>query len=159
MEVNDSLIEGSSEDEITTGVDDLLEILKKTDRMALSDAAKELGVGLDVVQSWVDFLVEEKIVGIEYKFTKPFIYLNKKPGADKAEKKEEPQSFESIKKDFVDKAMSKDIPDSNIHSLWKNHVMQALDNKKLFFMQEASKRGLGNLDQLWEQYKQKVADI
>ena len=65
------------DDTVTTEVDDLLAYLKGKERVALQDAATVLNVTPETIQAWVDFLVEEKILGIEYKFTKPFIYLNK----------------------------------------------------------------------------------
>ena len=51
------------DDTITTGVDALLELLKSTEKIAMPDAAKKLNVPLDTLQSWVDFLVEERIIG------------------------------------------------------------------------------------------------
>ena len=50
---------------VRTGVDDLLELLKKVDKINLADAAQKLGISSTLLQSWVDFLVEEEILGIE----------------------------------------------------------------------------------------------
>ena len=62
---------------IRTGVDELLDFLTHNDKTALSEVASKLKIDVNTLQAWVDFLVEESIVGIEYKFTTPYIYLNK----------------------------------------------------------------------------------
>ena len=46
----------------------------------MEDASKILKLPMNVVQSLVDFLVEEKIFGIEYKFTTPYIYISQEKG-------------------------------------------------------------------------------
>ena len=63
-------IEGSI---IETGVDKLVKIVKERGKIALVDAAKELGVSTTVIQEWVDFLEDEGIISVEYKLTKPFL--------------------------------------------------------------------------------------
>ena len=97
--------------EVTTGVDDLIELLKTTDRISIDDASKKLRIPLEILQSWVDFLVEEKILGIEYKFTKPFIYLNKEQGRKKEKKPEEKLNYDVFKKEFEQKATKNNIPE------------------------------------------------
>ena len=62
---------------IETGVDKLVNIVKERGRIALTDAAKELGVSTTVIQEWVDFLEDEGIISVEYKFTKPFLVERK----------------------------------------------------------------------------------
>ena len=74
-----------TEEVVRTGVDDLLELLEHSAKIPLADAAAKLNVDAGVIQAWVDFLVEEGIVGIEYKFTTPYIYLNKTVSGSKAE--------------------------------------------------------------------------
>ena len=65
MEIESSIIE--------TGVDKLVNLIKERGRVALQDAAKELGVSTTVIQEWVDFLEEEGIISVEYKLTKPYL--------------------------------------------------------------------------------------
>ncbi|MFC1649044.1 hypothetical protein ACFL1B_06355, partial [Nanoarchaeota archaeon] len=147
--------EEQKDEEITTNVDQLLELLKQYDKLALQDASAKLGVDQDVVQSWVDFLVEEQIVGIEYKFTKPFIYLNK-PEPEKQKQKEDTTTLIAIKEDFRIKAVKKNIPEQNIQALWQNHLSKALERKRQSFYEEAAKRQLQNTDQLWVDYCQRL---
>ncbi|HEC96339.1 MAG TPA: hypothetical protein ENI59_01520, partial [Euryarchaeota archaeon] len=68
-----------AEKTIKTGVDQLIELLKRVEKIEMSKAAKEINVPLKTLQKWVDFLAEEGLIGIEYKFTTPYIYLNKSP--------------------------------------------------------------------------------
>ena len=92
----DSKIDSESSSVITTGVDRLLEYLKGKDLVELKQAARDLGVPVVTLQSWTDFLVEENIVGVEYKFTSPFIYLIEKG---------KPRKKGSQEKKFADKGM------------------------------------------------------
>src|SRR4051794_5061214 len=99
------------EDVITTGVDDLLDYLKGKDRVSMQDAAQFLSVTMDTLQAWTDFLVEEKILGIEYKFTKPFIYLNHEEKSKKKQIVEQTSvPLEQIKSEYMERAKSKQIP-------------------------------------------------
>lgn len=140
---------------VTTGVDDLLAYLKDKDRVALQDAAVVLGVPLETLQAWVDFLVEEKILGLEYKFTKPYVYLNKEePKKNKAHLVEQAiLEVESLKQEYVQRAREKQIPDSKIPQLWRSHVLEALGRKREYFLQQAIRRHAADPQQLWERYQ------
>ena len=59
---------------LKTSVDDLYELVESRKKISVDDAAKLLKLPVNIVQSLVDFLVEESIFGIEYKFTTPYIY-------------------------------------------------------------------------------------
>ena len=142
---------------VRTGVDELLDLLRKIDKITLSDAAKKLGLNSSLLQSWVDFLVEEEIIGIEYKFTKPIIYLNKPAEEKKARIKEEAEiGLESYKQDFKLRASEKSIPVEKISFLWRDHAKEALSRRKEFFFREAKKRNLANVDNLWRIYNEKI---
>lgn len=142
---------------VRTGVDELLDLLRKIDKITLSDAAKKLGLNSSLLQSWVDFLVEEEIIGIEYKFTKPIIYLNKPAEEKKARIKEEAEiGLESYKQDFKLRASEKSIPVEKISFLWRDHAKEALNRRKDFFFREAKKRNLANVDNLWRIYNEKI---
>jgi len=93
MEIESSVIE--------TGVDKLVKIIKERGKIALSDAAKELGVSTTVVQEWVDFLEDEGIISVEYKMTKPFLVDRK---LTKKEIESKAKEFENKKDVFVRKA-------------------------------------------------------
>lgn len=93
MEIESSVIE--------TGVDKLVNIVKERGRIALADAAKELGVSVTVIQEWVDFLEEEGIISVEYKLTKPYLVERK---LTKKEVEAKAKEFEGKKDAFVRKA-------------------------------------------------------
>jgi hypothetical protein len=142
------------EDLVRTGVDDLLGYLQGKDRVALHDAAKALGVPVSTVQAWTDFLVEEQILGIEYKFTKPFIYLNQ------PEKKPAKQIFEGtastaaeVRIAYFERAKQKLIPAEKVPELWRGHVLEALRRKREYFFEQASRRNATNPQSLWEEYQ------
>jgi len=142
-----------TDETITTGVDDLLAFLKTVNKIPLADAAKKMGASLSLMQSWVDFLVEEEIIGIEYKFTKPIIYLNKMPQESETKVEEDSSmSLETYKQDFKTHASEKNIPVDKVSFFWKNHVKDAANSKKEFFVREAKKRSLANTEGLWQAY-------
>jgi len=144
------------EEVITTGVDELLDLLKHNSKMPLIEASKKLKTSSDVVQAWVDFLVEENIIGIEYKFTTPYIYLNKPlemSEVDSSALSDDKIDVSFFKKQFTDKALKNNISQSEIDLLWKNHLIQELELKKEYFFFEAQNRRLSNIDELWKEYE------
>lgn len=144
-------------DLIKTGVDDLLELLKKVNKISLTDASDQLKVSTTLVQSWVDFLVEEEIVGIEYKFTKPLIYLNKEPTKDKPKQLDDSEvTIQTFKDDFWKRAAAKQIPEDKVGFFWKNHLLEVCETKKEFFIREAKKRKLDSTENLWEEFKNDI---
>ncbi len=146
-----------SDNSLKTSVDDLIELLKKHNKIALAEAAKILGLKEEVVKQWVDFLVEENIIGIEYKFTKPYIYLNTTDNDKKSRIiKEEKLDLKVFKKDFYKRAEASNITPEQIAYLWKNHLENQLELEKEFFFREAKKRQLDMIPELWEEYKKSV---
>jgi hypothetical protein len=141
---------------IETGVDQLIKLVKEKKRISINDAAKTIRMPLHTVQKWVDFLVEEKILGVEYKFTVPHIYLNKDEAAISKQKVEELKiDLQNYKESFVMRARSNNIPEQKIPELWKNHLANELEFKKPFFYNEARKRSYDekDIDQMWDEYK------
>lgn len=86
---------------IETGVDKLVKIINSKGSISSADAARELGVSTTVVMEWADFLEEEGIISIEYKFTKAFLVARK---LAKKEVQEKAKEFEGKKDVFVRKA-------------------------------------------------------
>lgn len=149
-----------SDEVVKTGVDELLDILKNTDKIQIVEVSKKLNIPIDIVQAWVDFLVEERIIGIEYKFTTPYIYLNKPLETQKvSEEKQEIIDLSYFKKSFWEKAKKNNIPESRIPDLWKNHLLQELDLKKKYFFYEAQVRKIMNIEKVWEEYQKKVLSV
>ena len=86
---------------IETGVDKLVKLVNSKGRISSADAARELGVSTTIVMEWADFLEEEGIIKIEYKFTKPFLVERKLAKKDIRYKAKE---FSGKKEVFVRKA-------------------------------------------------------
>ncbi|MGM5481340.1 MAG: hypothetical protein ACQESE_02925 [Nanobdellota archaeon] len=145
------------DDKVTTGVDDLLEYLEDKDKVSLKDASKDLNIAEETLQLWVDFLVEERILGTEYKFTKPYIYLNKKQKSkEKVQKSSKEKKIEDYKKEYIKNAKKKKIPEDKAEELWKQHLEQAIDKQEEHFYREAKKKSLNNAGELFGVYKRKV---
>ena len=67
---------------LETGVDKLVSLIKEKKRISVPQAAKALGVSPVVVEEWADFLEEDDVISIDYKFATPWLI-------DKKLKKEE----------------------------------------------------------------------
>lgn len=142
---------------IKTGVDELIELLKKTDRITVQDAAKKLNVSQKILQRWVDFLVEERIISIEYKFTVPYIYYNK----DKEEKQKSKSKLDliTIKKSFYDRAKKKKISEDQIKNLWQKKLMNSLNLQKAYFYKYAQTKSLQNIEQHWNNFQNTIFEL
>lgn len=135
---------------LRTEVDDFLELIKKNKKMSLIDAAKEMKVPLQTVQAWTDFLVEEGIVGIEYKFTTPYVFM--------VEEKTSAGAFGYMgfdtKEVFYEKARKRGIKDAQIRLLWLKYLTANEDSMKKIFEDKCRERGLPKhkVDLLWKKY-------
>ena len=143
----------SSNQTITTGVDDLISLLSTFPKLSIDETGKRLNVSKKVLKAWIDFLVEEKILGIEYTFTTPFIYLNRPHEEEKTKKiKEEKITYENFKEEFFEKAKKSSIPEDKMKQYWQEHLKQRLMQNKEFFIQEVNNRNLPHGEELWEKY-------
>ncbi len=128
---------------IETGVDKLVELLKGKGKISFRDAARELGVGPEVIAEWAEFLNEEGILGIEYRFTTPFLVERKISKGD----------VEKKSKEFEDK---KDLFVRNAEGTLSVLQREAENMKRMQKEFEALKKDLGfNLDLV----KQELAEL
>lgn len=144
------------ENVLKTSADDLYELVKKRKKISVEEAAKILKLPVSTVQSLVDFLVEEKYFGLEYKFTTPFVYIAKE--IEKIPIKE-PKTESFVKKlvtkeSFYEKAKHKDIQHQQIDDLWRKYLNQNLGNIKDEFYNKAKTRVINQIqiDELWRKY-------
>ncbi|MEK6947036.1 MAG: hypothetical protein AABX32_05515 [Nanoarchaeota archaeon] len=141
-------------DIIRTVADELFELVKKAKRISVEDAAKQLKVPITTIQTLVDFLVEEKVFGIEYKFTTPYIYLYR-DSLQQAKSKD--KSFTKglvTKEQFYDKAKQKKVPYEIIEGLWRKYLQQNLTLLRAEFLRKAKEKNVSDekTEELWEKY-------
>ena len=139
---------------LRTVADDLLELVKRSEKISVDEAAKKLKMHPASVQALVDFLVEEKVFGIEYKFTTPYIYLYKE-GIESARGKE--KSFTKglvTKEQFYKKAKERDIPYERIEGLWRKYLHQNLAHIREEFFNKAKEKKVPEvkIEELWKKY-------
>lgn len=138
------------QEELRTDVDTFLELVKKYKKVSLLDAAKEMQVPIQTIQLWSDFLVEEGIVGIEYKFTTPYVFIQ--------EEKAGKGGFGFIgfdtKEVFYEKARKKGIKEQQIRMLWLKYLTANEDSMKKVFEDKCRERSIpGNkVVELWKKY-------
>ncbi len=136
-------------DTLRTSADDLYELVKEKKKISIDEAAKLLKLPLPVVHSLVDFLVEERIFGIEYKFTTPYIYVSRE--LHSGSKAGKPLLS---KEDFFLKAQQRNLPTERVHELWNKYVEENTVQFKVQFYEASKKKGIPQeqIDQLWERY-------
>jgi predicted transcriptional regulator len=147
-------VDSLSADSVTTGVDALLQLLKERKKISLSEAAKELKLKESAIKQWVDFLVEEKIIGIEYKFTKAYLYLNETEEEKEDDKKSE--SLQVFKDEFKKRAQESNIDPTQVELLWERHLLSEIELQKNYFFQEAKNKEIPQSEIVWENYKEKT---
>ena len=86
---------------IRTRADELLKLVKQKGELSFEDAAKALNVSSSTVESWANFLEEEKILSIKYNFTTPFITVFHEK--IKAGSEEDTLEKDSLKKETTEK--------------------------------------------------------
>ena len=143
---------------LTTSADELYNLVMSRKKISVEDASKILRLPMNIVQSLVDFLVEEKIFGIEYKFTTPYIYISQEKG-----KKVHPQISPTpvqeekpvTKEEFYQKAGKWNIPAEKIDQLWKKYVSENTDYIREVFYKKAKKKNIEDekIDKLWQKYQ------
>ena len=90
-------------DQIETGVDRLVKLVNSEKKISVEDAAKKLGISKVVVQEWAGFLEEEKLISIDYNFSKLVLIERKLSTNEVQEKKKE---YSAEKDAFVRKVES-----------------------------------------------------
>ena len=139
---------------LRTVADELLELVKESNKISLDEAAKKLKIPIATMEALVDFLVEEKIFGIEYKFTTPYIYLYKE-GIKEIKGKEKFFTKKTLSREqFYSQAKEKNVPYENIEGTWKNYIRQNMGYIREAFMKKARERNIPEekIEELWRRY-------
>ena len=139
---------------LTTSADELYNLVMSRKKISVEDASKILKLPMNVVQSLVDFLVEEKIFGIEYKFTTPYVYLYRE-GVSGAKEKEKGFTEGLITKEkFYERAKGKRVPYENIEGLWRKYLQQNLTLIREEFLRKAKEKKVSEekTEELWAKY-------
>ena len=145
---------GPNDNVLRTDADKLLELVKKSKKISVEETAKKLKMPLASVQSLVDFLVEERVFGIEYKFTTPYVYLYKE-GIGQAKVKDKGFTEELITKEqFYEKAKGKHIPYEHIEGMWRKYLQENLVRIREEFFRKAGEKQLTEeeIEELWNKY-------
>ena len=136
---------------LKTSADDLYELVSSRKKISVEETAKILRIPDKIVQALVDFLVEEKIFGIEYKFTTPYIYISQEKDTA-LQAKFEKKSV--TKAEFFQKASKWNIAPEKINQLWQRYAKEHLDSIKEEFYIKAHSRNISkaDIDNLWKKY-------
>ena len=139
---------------LRTVADELLELVKRNKKISVEDAAKKLKMPLSTIQALVDFLVEERIFGIEYRFTTPYIYPYKE---GIKETKGGEKSFTKgliTKEQFYEKAKGKNAPYEFIEGMWRKYLQQNLVQIREEFLKKAREKKVPEerIEELWKRY-------
>ncbi len=139
---------------IRTVADELFELVKKKGKISVEEAAKEMKMPLATIQALVDFLVEEKVFDIEYKFTTPYIYLYKE-GLKAPKAKDRSITKDLVTKEqFFEAAKRKKIKYEYIGGLWRKYLKQNITNMREEFLRKAKEKKVQEekIEDLWKRY-------
>jgi hypothetical protein len=138
---------------LKTSADDLYELVRSRKKLSVEEAAKILKIPDNIVQALVDFLVEEKIFGIEYKFTTPYIYISQEK-LKKIDLLEKIEKKLVTKDEFFQKAGKWNISIEKINDLWKKYIKENFDSIKKDFYIKANLKNFSQekIGSLWEKY-------
>jgi phage antirepressor YoqD-like protein len=139
---------------IRTAADELVELVKAQKSISVEDVSKKLGMPITTVQALVDFLVEEKIFGIEYKFTTPYIYLYRENIKTTSKRENSFTSGMITKEKFYEKAKSRKILYEEIEGLWRKYLRQNLVRMREEFVAKSREKKLSDdkIEELWDKY-------
>ncbi len=142
--------EESEDHVLKTDVDQFLEIVTERGKISIAEAAKLMKTSIETVQAWADFLVEEKIIGMEYKFTTPYVYIIK----DKKNSVDVTYIGYDTKEEFFEKAKSKGVSDEMVKVLWQKYLKNNLKSIQEAFFKKTKDRGIDDLqaNRLWMKY-------
>jgi len=144
----------ASDSLIRTSADELFDLVGKSSKISVEDAAKQLKLPLATVQALVDFLVEDRIFGIEYKFTTPYIYMHK--GGPKELRGREKSFTKGLvtKEQFYQKAKEKKMPYQHIEGMWRKYLQQNLVHIREEFLRKAKEKKVpeDKVEELWKRY-------
>ncbi|MFW6230599.1 MAG: hypothetical protein ACOC32_01090, partial [Nanoarchaeota archaeon] len=129
---------------IETGVDDLLRLVETSGKVSVPEIAKKLEVEQKTVETWVDFLVEEEKLSVEYKFTTPYVFLNK-------EKKEEKEDDLSISEEDFESEIQQEESAIDSTTMEYNDFVARL-NKMFKEMHSLLKEG--RVDEAYKDYSE-----
>ena len=139
---------------IRTAADELFELVKKNGKISVEDAAKQLKIPLATIQSLVDFLVEENVFGIEYKFTTPYIYLYRENLKGAKSKERSLTKGLATKEYFYERAKQKEVPYEYIEGLWRKYLQQNMSHIREEFLRITKEKKISDehVEDLWKKY-------
>ncbi len=142
---------------LTTSADELYNLVAAKKKISVEDASTALRLPMNIVQSLVDFLVEEKIFGIEYKFTTPYVYVSQEKGK-KVHPRISPSPVQEekpiTKEEFYQRASNWNIPVEKVDQLWKKYVSENIDHIREVFYKKAMEKNIQDekIDKFWQKY-------
>ena len=133
---------------VTTGVDALIDLLHHKKLIAVDEAARLIHVRESVLQNWIDLLVEEGIIGVEYKFITPYIFLR----TDTAQT----SAVLDIKQDFFEKAAKRNLDAAHVQQLWQLYLRENMPTIKEEFYRKLDQKRIPEAkhESLWAKYEQ-----
>jgi hypothetical protein len=146
---------------LTTSADDLYNLVKSRKKISVGDASKILKLPINIVQSLIDFLVEEKIFGIEYKFTTPYVYISREKGKEMPQNINIPEKHDEkliTKDEFYKKANTWNVSPEGVGQLWKKYLSENMEYIKEIFYKKAESKNIqsGEIENLWNKYLLKL---
>ena len=142
---------------LSTPIDDLVRIVKKTGRCKLSYLNKELNISSSVLDKWLVILEEYNILEVNYSGLDGEVHYIEKL----EEQKEEENNFinvNALKIDFTKKSKLKSISEEKTKSLWKMFINQYETEIRNNFLKISEKKGheKSKTEKAWKKYREEL---
>jgi len=140
--------------QIRTIADELFDLVKKKGKISVEGAASQMKAPTATIQALVDFLVEEKIFGIEYNFTTPYIYLYKEDIKSAKSRDKNLTRGLVTKEQFYERAKLKKVPYEYLEGLWRKYLKQNITHMREEFLKKSKERKVPDdkTEDLWKRY-------
>jgi len=139
---------------LRTVADELVELVVKSKKISVEEAAKKLNTPVQAIQSLVDLLVEERVFGIEYKFTTPYIYPYKED-IKSAKLKDKSIAKDLVTKEhFYKRAKERNVAYEHIEGMWRKYLQQNITHLREEFLKNAKEKKISKekTEELWKKY-------
>jgi len=142
---------------LSTPIDDLVKIVKKTGKCKLSYLNNELNISPSILDKWLVILEEYSILNVNYSGLDGEVHYIEKLEV----KKNEDEGFidvNRLKMDFTKKSKLKRISDEKTKSLWKTFIQNYEAEIRENFLVIADKKGHESekVKKAWKKYREEL---
>ena len=143
---------------LSTPIDNLVEIVKRTGTCKLSYLNNELNVSPSILDKWLVILEEYDVLTVKYSGLDGYVRYIEKIEIEEVKSKSEIIDANHLKIDFTKKARMKNLSTDKIKKIWPQFIKKYEEEIKENFLSIAQKRGHEpeKVNKAWKKYKEEL---